>query len=70
MCSLLIDINSGKRACLGESLAKMELYLFAAALLQKFRFKFPADRKPPSLAPSGGLVLFPEPYEIVVELRK
>jgi hypothetical protein len=47
----------------------MELYLFAAALLQKFTFKFPADRKPPSLAPGGGLVLSPEPYDIVVELR-
>jgi hypothetical protein len=47
----------------------MELYLFAAALLQKFKFKFPADREPPSLAPSGGTVLFPQPFEVAVELR-
>nr|QST15075.1 CYP370C6 protein [Diaphanosoma celebensis] len=65
-----IPFSTGKRSCLGESLAKMELFLFTAALFQKFTFKFPADRAPPSLVPNGGMVLSPKPFEVIVELRK
>nr|QST15071.1 CYP370C2 protein [Diaphanosoma celebensis] len=65
-----IPFAIGKRACLGESLAKMEFYLFAAALLQKFKFKFPADQPQPTLAPHCGGVLSPKPYEVLIELRQ
>ncbi|XP_013394794.1 cytochrome P450 2U1 [Lingula anatina] len=44
----LMPFSIGRRVCLGESLAKMELFLFFANLLQRFSFKVPDGSDPPS----------------------
>lgn len=36
---------SGKRVCLGEQLAKSELFIFFTSLVQKFTFRAPNDEK-------------------------
>ncbi|PAA54767.1 hypothetical protein BOX15_Mlig004603g1 [Macrostomum lignano] len=37
-CPHLATFGLGKRACLGESLARMELFIFFTALMQRYRF--------------------------------
>ncbi|XP_055863880.1 cytochrome P450 2U1-like [Biomphalaria glabrata] len=54
----------GRRICLGESLATMELFLFLSTLIQKFEFLPASSDKVPPLSDTWGLVCAPEPYEI------
>lgn len=37
-CPYLATFGLGKRACLGESLARMELFVFFAAVMQRYKF--------------------------------
>ncbi|KFV68626.1 Cytochrome P450 2J5 [Dryobates pubescens] len=60
---LFIPFSMGKRACLGEVMARSELFLFFTALLQKFTFQRPPGTTY-SLKPKMGLTMAPEPYKI------
>ncbi|KAL1260228.1 hypothetical protein QQF64_008055 [Cirrhinus molitorella] len=46
-----IPFSAGKRACVGESLARMELFLFIVSLLQKFSFSSPKGPDGVDLSP-------------------
>ncbi|XP_074817742.1 cytochrome P450 2J2-like isoform X2 [Natator depressus] len=63
-----LPFSAGKRGCLGEQLARIELFLFFATLLQKFTFQAPKDVKL-SLQFRMGLTLSPQPYQICVLSR-
>uniref|UniRef100_A0A8C3U1K3 CP2J2 protein n=1 Tax=Catharus ustulatus TaxID=91951 RepID=A0A8C3U1K3_CATUS len=58
-----IPFSMGKRSCLGELLARSELFLFFTSLLQKFTFQAPPDTKL-SLEPMIGIAMAPKPYKI------
>ncbi|XP_030429796.1 cytochrome P450 2J2-like [Gopherus evgoodei] len=58
-----LPFSAGKRGCLGEPLARIELFLFFTALLQKFTFQAPKDVKL-SLQFRVGITLCPQPYQI------
>lgn len=55
--------HSGKRLCLGENLARMELFLFFTSFMQHFTFSMPAGVKP-DMGFRFGVTLAPKPYEI------
>ncbi|XP_052572809.1 cytochrome P450 2J4-like isoform X2 [Peromyscus californicus insignis] len=58
-----LPFSIGKRACLGEQLAKTELFIFFTALMQKFTFKPPVNEKL-SLKLRVGLTLSPVSHRI------
>uniref|UniRef100_A0A672ZI19 Cytochrome P450 2J2-like n=1 Tax=Sphaeramia orbicularis TaxID=375764 RepID=A0A672ZI19_9TELE len=58
-----IPFSAGKRVCLGENLARMELFLFFTSFMQHYTFAMPAGVKP-VLDYSFGLILPPLDYEI------
>lgn len=56
--------------CLGEPLARMELFLFMVGLFSRFRFYFPEDKPKPTMDPQIGFTCTPVPYEVCVAVRE
>jgi cytochrome P450 len=59
-----MPFSTGKRVCLGESLAKMELFNFTAGLVQRFKMVNPAGVTKPKDGFTYGLTRHPLPYEV------
>ncbi|KAM5152289.1 cytochrome P450 2K1-like [Mantella aurantiaca] len=66
-----MPFSAGRRVCVGESLAKMELFLFFTGLLQTFTFHPPpgVSREDISLTPDIGFLLFPLPHLVCAKLN-
>ncbi|XP_071950289.1 cytochrome P450 2J4-like [Antedon mediterranea] len=62
--------GAGRRICAGELMARMELFLFMANLVQRFTFKIPDGQPIPSVNDCiPGLTRSPKPYQIVAIKR-
>ncbi|KAK1784392.1 hypothetical protein P4O66_014831 [Electrophorus voltai] len=61
-----MPFSGGRRVCLGESLARMELFLFFTTLLQHFRFTPPPglSEEQLDLTPAVGFTLSPSPHKL------
>ncbi|XP_063173324.1 cytochrome P450 2K1-like isoform X1 [Candoia aspera] len=66
-----LPFSAGRRVCIGENLAKMELFLFFASLLQRFTFQPPAGtpKDDLDLTPVVGFITPPMPYKTCAVLR-
>ncbi|XP_047442835.1 steroid 17-alpha-hydroxylase/17,20 lyase [Mugil cephalus] len=69
MPSCFLPFGAGPRVCVGESLARLELFLFLSSLLQRMSFRRPNGAPLPNLQGQLGVVLQPLPYKVVVVPR-
>lgn len=67
-----LPFSAGRRVCPGESLARMELFMFFTSLLQHFNFTppFAISEDQLDLSPVVGFTLSPQPQELCALLRK
>ncbi|XP_061816473.2 cytochrome P450 17A2 [Nerophis lumbriciformis] len=64
-----LPFGAGPRTCVGESLARLELFLFLSSMLQRMSFTLPDGVSPPNLQGRLGVVLQPLPYKVAVKPR-
>ncbi|XP_019479520.1 PREDICTED: cytochrome P450 2D14 isoform X6 [Hipposideros armiger] len=62
--SAFMPFSAGRRSCLGEPLARMELFLFFTCLLQRFSFSVPAGQPRPSDHGVFAFLVTPSPYQL------
>ncbi|XP_053577648.1 cytochrome P450 2A5 [Bombina bombina] len=61
---------AGKRTCFGESLARMELFIFFTTVLQNFKLSSPIHPEDLDITPSvSGIGNFPRPYKLCIGSR-
>ena len=60
----VVPFGVGKRRCLGESLAKTELFIFFTGLIQKFKIKLANEEDVPSTKYRPGITLSPYPFKV------
>lgn len=66
---MIIISITGRRKCLGETLAKSSVFLFVACLLQKFQFVLPSGHHDPILDGVDGFTIAP-PNMSVIAIKK
>jgi len=65
----LMPFGTGRRLCLGEQLAQVELFVFFSSLFRQFSVRLPAGAPPPSQECPFGIFRKPPDFDVVLELR-
>ena len=64
-----LPFSAGRRSCLGESLAKTELFLFLTRLVRDFRIEADMGRPFPSMERIHGIVCTPVSFTVTLLAR-
>ncbi|XP_053380077.1 cytochrome P450 1A1-like [Mercenaria mercenaria] len=68
-CNHILPFGLGRRRCVGEFLARMELFLLFTNVIRKCKFSKPAGESY-DMEPDPGLVYSPKPFRVLVEERQ
>lgn len=68
-CDEVVPFSLGKRSCIGESLARLELFIIFTYLMQKYKFEIDQTQEDPSLEPVMGFTTSTQPYDCLVTAR-
>lgn len=67
-CAIVFSLT-GRRLCLGDNMARVEMFLFFTAVMQQFSFSLIPGEPAPSLVPDDGLVVHPPPFSLIINNR-
>lgn len=59
-----LPFGVGRRMCLGDVLARMELFLFFSSLLHVFHIRLPEGQSLPSLKGNTGVTITPDSFKV------
>lgn len=65
-----LPFGLGRRACIGQAMGKMQVFIVASRLLHHFHFEVPRGEPPPSLDGEASGVRYPKPYRVVATKRQ
>lgn len=65
----MINFGMGKRVCLGEPLARNNMFIFLGRILQEFQISLPAHSPVPSTEPLPGFTTAPKPFQVIMSSR-
>lgn len=64
-----LPFGVGRRMCLGEILARMEIFLFFSSLLHSFDISVPQGETLPSLKGNAGVTISPNAFKVSLKPR-
>lgn len=67
--SSYLPFGAGPRSCVGEALARQEIFLITAWLLQKFDLEVPEGGQLPSLEGIPKIVFLIDPFKVKITVR-
>ena len=66
-----VPFGMGKRVCMGESLARNELFIFFTLIVQSLKIDLPVGHeKPDPERADAGIVRVPKPFHVNLSLRE
>ncbi|XP_072552329.1 cytochrome P450 2B4-like [Salminus brasiliensis] len=65
-----LPFSLGPRVCVGETLAKAELFIFFTSLLQRLKFSWPPGAPRPNMSGVIGIVRAPFPFSTICHSRE
>lgn len=65
-----LPFGAGPRSCIGEALARQELFVFTALLLQRFDLDVSDDKQLPSLEGDPKVVFLIDPFKVKITVRQ